>query len=299
MDLQKLTTEGRNPDSTNIDEMDTLSMVELMNRENEKVVKAVEAVSQPIADAIDAIAPRFLEGGRLIYMGAGTSGRLGALDAIELEPTYNVNPDRAFGILAGGKEAMYSAIEGAEDSAELAIADLKENQLTDKDVVISIAASGRTPYAIAALEYAKEIGALAVSVTCNDRSKMAEIADISIAPIVGPEVITGSTRMKAGSAQKMVLNTISTGVMVRCGKVYQNLMVNVRPTNEKLIHRAISIIMDATGCSHEVAEKALDDNNKDVAVAIVMVETNTSSEEASSLLKEANGMVRQAIAIGK
>lgn len=299
MDLKKLTTETRNPASMHIDEMTTLEMVNLMNEENKNVVDAVGKVSESIAKAIDEIAPRFLAGGRIIYIGAGTSGRLGALDAIELEPTYNVSPERAFGILAGGAEAMYTAVEGAEDSKELAVKDLKEHHFSDQDVLIAIAASGRTPYTISAIEYAKEVGALTVSVTCNGDSQMAAIADISVAPVVGAEVVTGSTRMKAGSAQKMVLNAISTGVMIRCGKVYQNLMVNVRPTNEKLIYRAISIIMDATGCTYEAAENALNKSENDVAVAIVLVETGTSLEEAKQLLLNAQGMVRKAISLGK
>ncbi|HCS99083.1 MAG TPA: N-acetylmuramic acid 6-phosphate etherase, partial [Enterococcus faecalis] len=245
MNLEGLTTEARNEATKKIDQVSTLEMVTLINQEDQKVAQAIEKVLPQIAAAIDAAAERFKKGGRLIYCGAGTSGRLGALDAIELTPTYSVSPERAFGILAGGEKAMYQAIEGAEDSKELAIEDLTQHQLTARDVVIAIAASGRTPYAVSAIEYGKKVGALTISVTCNNQSPMNQLAEIGIAPIVGPEVITGSTRMKAGSAQKMVLNMFSTGIMVKVGNIYQNLMVNVQPTNEKLIQRATNIIKEA------------------------------------------------------
>lgn len=270
MNLEGLTTEARNEATKKIDQVSTLEMVTLINQEDQKVAQAIEKVLPQIATAIDAAAERFKKGGRLIYCGAGTSGRLGALDAIELTPTYSVSPERAFGILAGGEKAMYQAIEGAEDSKELAIEDLTQHQLTARDVVIAIAASGRTPYAVSAIEYGKKVGALTISVTCNNQSPMNQLAEIGIAPIVGPEVITGSTRMKAGSAQKMVLNMFSTGIMVKVGNIYQNLMVNVQPTNEKLMQRATNIIKEAAEIEESQAKEYLEAAQLEVAPAIVM-----------------------------
>lgn len=270
MNLEGLTTEARNEATKKIDQVSTLEMVTLINQEDQKVAQAIEKVLPQIAAAIDAAAERFKKGGRLIYCGAGTSGRLGALDAIELTPTYSVSPERAFGILAGGEKAMYQAIEGAEDSKELAIENLTQHQLTARDVVIAIAASGRTPYAVSAIEYGKKVGALTISVTCNNQSPMNQLAEIGIAPIVGPEVITGSTRMKAGSAQKMVLNMFSTGIMVKVGNIYQNLMVNVQPTNEKLIQRATNIIKEAAEIEESQAKEYLEAAQLEVAPAIVM-----------------------------
>lgn len=295
MEIAKLTTEGRNPRSQNIDQLSTLDMVTLINNEDKKVAEAIENVLPEIASAVEAMTERFLAGGRLIYCGAGTSGRLGALDAIELTPTYSVSPKRAFGLLAGGQEAMFSAIEGAEDSKEMAIEDLKKVALNKQDVVIAIAASGRTPYAIAAIEYGNEIGALTISVTCNDNGMMNQIAQIGIAPLVGPEVITGSTRMKSGSAQKMVLNMLSTGVMVKSGKVYQNLMVNVQPTNLKLVQRSISIIQEATGVDAETAEAYLERAANHVAAAIVMIETGKNLDESIQALQEKHDRISDVV----
>lgn len=291
MDINSLTTETRNEASINIDQLDASEIVKVINNEDKKVAAAITKVLPEIAEAIDAITERFNKGGRIIYCGAGTSGRLGALDAIELTPTYSVSPDRAFGIMAGGKEAMFKAIEGAEDSKELAIADLKAVALSSSDVLIAIAASGRTPYTIAAIEYGNELGALTVSVSCNRYGQMNQIAKIGIAPVVGPEVITGSTRMKAGTAQKMILNMISTGVMIKTGKVYQNLMINVQPTNEKLIQRSINIIVDATGIENDLAADFLERADNNVAVAIVMIKTGISNEEATQLLIDNNGRI--------
>lgn len=295
MNLEKLSTETRNNESLNIDQMDTLDMVRVINNEDKKVAEAVQLELPNIAKAIDLIADRFQEDGRLIYIGAGTSGRLGTLDAIELTPTYGISPDKAFGIIAGGKEAMFKAVEGAEDSKSLAIEDLKSINLTKSDIVVGIAASGRTPYTISALSYANDIGALTVSITCNTESKMNKIAQVGIAPIVGSEVITGSTRMKAGSAQKMVLNMISTGVMIKIGKIYQNLMVNVQPTNKKLIQRSINIIHESTGKSLQEAKDALNKSDLNVAVAIVMLKKNLSKEEAITLLNNNSGRIIDAL----
>lgn len=296
MNLEGLTTEARNEATKKIDQVSTLEMVTLINQEDQKVAQAIEKVLPQIAAAIDAAAERFKKGGRLIYCGAGTSGRLGALDAIELTPTYSVSPERAFGILAGGEKAMYQAIEGAEDSKELAIEDLTQHQLTARDVVIAIAASGRTPYAVSAIEYGKKVGALTISVTCNNQSPMNQLAEIGIAPIVGPEVITGSTRMKAGSAQKMVLNMFSTGIMVKVGNIYQNLMVNVQPTNEKLIQRATNIIKEAAEIEESQAQEYLEAAQLEVAPAIVMAKAHVDFQKAKQLLAEHDGRISEVLA---
>ena len=296
MNLEGLTTEARNEATKKIDQVSTLEMVTLINQGDQKVAQAIEKVLPQIAAAIDAAAERFKKGGRLIYCGAGTSGRLGALDAIELTPTYSVSPERAFGILAGGEKAMYQAIEGAEDSKELAIEDLTQHQLTARDVVIAIAASGRTPYAVSAIEYGKKVGALTISVTCNNQSPMNQLAEIGIAPIVGPEVITGSTRMKAGSAQKMVLNMFSTGIMVKVGNIYQNLMVNVQPTNEKLMQRATNIIKEAAEIEESQAKEYLEAAQLEVAPAIVMAKAHVDFQKAKQLLAEHDGRISEVLA---
>lgn len=296
MNLEGLTTEARNEATKKIDQVSTLEMVTLINQEDQKVAQAIEKVLPQITAAIDAAAERFKKGGRLIYCGAGTSGRLGALDAIELTPTYSVSPERAFGILAGGEKAMYQAIEGAEDSKELAIEDLTQHQLTARDVVIAIAASGRTPYAVSAIEYGKKVGALTISVTCNNQSPMNQLAEIGIAPIVGPEVITGSTRMKAGSAQKMVLNMFSTGIMVKVGNIYQNLMVNVQPTNEKLMQRATNIIKEAAEIEESQAKEYLEAAQLEVAPAIVMAKAHVDFQKAKQLLAEHDGRISEVLA---
>ncbi|WP_329495353.1 N-acetylmuramic acid 6-phosphate etherase [Enterococcus faecalis] len=296
MNLEGLTTEARNEATKKIDQVSTLEMVTLINQEDQKVAQAIEKVLPQIAAAIDAAAERFKKGGRLIYCGAGTSGRLGALDAIELTPTYSVSPERAFGILAGGEKAMYQAIEGAEDSKELAIENLTQHQLTARDVVIAIAASGRTPYAVSAIEYGKKVGALTISVTCNNQSPMNQLAEIGIAPIVGPEVITGSTRMKAGSAQKMVLNMFSTGIMVKVGNIYQNLMVNVQPTNEKLMQRATNIIKEAAEIEESQAKEYLEAAQLEVAPAIVMAKAHVDFQKAKQLLAEHDRRISEVLA---
>lgn len=294
--IEKLTTESINEATRNIDRLESLDIVTLINNEDKKVAEAIEKVLPQIAEAVESIVERFKRGGRIIYCGAGSSGRMGTLDAVELPPTYSVSPTRAFGLLAGGDEAMYTAVEGAEDSEELAVEDLKRVKLTADDCVIGIAASGRTPYTKAALEFGKQTGAFTISVTCNQDSAMAKIADISIAPVVGPEVINGSTRMKAGTAQKMVVNMLSTGAMIRLGKVYQNYMVHVQPTNEKLVKRAVKMIIELTGAKEELALKVLYEADKDVAVAIVMIECSCSKNQAREALLESGGQVREAIA---
>lgn len=293
--IDGLITETMNEASKQIDIMNALEIVTLINQEDKKVAVAIEKELPQVAAAIDAIAKRVVKGGRLIYCGAGSSGRIGVMDAAELMPTYSVTPDRAFGLLAGGREAMYEAVEGAEDSAEMAAEDMAQIHLTPEDCIVGMAASGRTPYTIAALECGKQVGALTVSVTCNEASVMAAAADISIAPVVGPEVISGSTRMKAGTAQKMIANMLSTGVMIRLGKVYQNYMVHVQATNEKLMARATKMIADITGTNPEQAQAVLMMADRDVAAAIVMIESDRDKEQAQAALNKTGGRVREAI----
>lgn len=293
--MEKTVTETRNKNSMHIDQLDGKGIAKLINEEDHKVAEAVATQTDKIGEAIESIAKRFDQGGRIIYIGAGTSGRLGALDAIELTPTYSVPPERAFGILAGGQRAMFEAVEGAEDSTELAINDLKNIKLSERDTVIAIAASGRTPYAISSINYANQIGALSISVTCNDDNEMKDIAQIAISPVVGPEVITGSTRMKSGTAQKMVLNMISTGVMIKMGYVYENLMINVQPTNEKLIKRAEKILTQILQIEQEYASTLLKEAKNNVAAAIIMNKKSVNYESAIKILDDNNGQVRNII----
>ena len=293
--MEKTVTETRNKNSMHIDQLDGKGIAKLINEEDHKVAEAVATQTDKIGEAIESIAKRFDQGGRIIYIGAGTSGRLGALDAIELTPTYSVPPERAFGILAGGQRAMFDAVEGAEDSTELAINDLKNIKLSERDTVIAIAASGRTPYAISSINYANQIGALSISVTCNDNNEMKDIAQIAISPVVGPEVITGSTRMKSGTAQKMVLNMISTGVMIKMGYVYENLMINVQPTNEKLINRAEKILTQILKIEREYASTLLKEAKNNVAAAIIMNKKSVNYESAIKILGDNNGQVRNII----
>lgn len=291
MEIKDLTTEQRNPASLHIDSVTPLEMVKIINQEDKKVAEAVGTQDEQIAKAIAESAKRYRDGGRLIYVGAGTSGRLGVLDAAELVPTYGIKPERAIGLIAGGQSAMFKAVEGAEDDPELGKKDLENIKLTDKDIVIGLAASGRTPYVIGCLEYANKVGALTISVACVKDSKIGKYADIPIEAVVGPEVVTGSTRMKSGTAQKMILNMISTGVMIEQGKVYENVMVDVMPTNSKLVDRACRIIKVVTGVSEDKAREALIHADKNVAVAITMLKTGTDKEKAENLLKQYKGNI--------
>lgn len=295
IDLNKMVTEKRNLNTKDIDKVSTLEMVRKINDEDKLVAYAVEKELPQIAEAIDKIAEAINNGGRLIYCGAGTSGRLGILDASECPPTYGVSPELVQGMIAGGIEAIFKAKEGAEDSKELCVEDLNNINFTNKDVLVGIAASGRTPYVIGGLEYANSIGAVTVGVTCNPGSEIAAVAKIAISPVVGPEVITGSTRMKAGTAQKMVLNMLSTGAMVKTGKVYGNLMVDVKATNEKLVERAKHIVMEATEVTREKAEAVLEETNYNVKLSILMIMTNLSKEEGKSLLEKNNGYIAKAL----
>ncbi|RMC53279.1 N-acetylmuramic acid 6-phosphate etherase [Lactobacillus sp. ESL0261] len=295
MKIKNLETEARNPATTHIDTMSTLDMVKTINAEDQKVALAVAGESDQIAKAIDQASTRYSAGGRLIYIGAGTSGRLGVLDAAELVPTYGIKPERAIGLIAGGKKAMFAAVEGAEDSITMGEADLKNLKLTANDIVIGLAASGRTPYVIGGLKYAAKVQALTIAVACVPNSVIGQIAEIAINAVVGPEVITGSTRMKAGTAQKMILNMISTGVMIRQGKVYQNVMVDVQPTNDKLVDRACRIISETAAISPAKALRFLRKAGNDVALAIIMAKTGKNKQEAAQLLTEHHGIVSEVL----
>lgn len=298
VELQKIATEQRNPRTMNIDTLSTLDMVKLINQEDRHVAEAVSLVTDKIAAAIDVIADRLSQGGRLIYCGAGTSGRLGVLDAVECPPTYSTDPEMVQALMAGGYGAIFKAVEGAEDSKELGVQDLKNIAFSSTDVLVGIAASGRTPYVLGCMEYAKSLGACTISVTCCPGSQLDTFADIGIAPAPGPEVITGSTRMKSGTAQKMVLNMLSTGAMIRLGKVYGNLMVDVKPSNEKLIRRCVTIVQDATDCGEDAAVAALEACGYRPKVAIVMILCGADAEKAQALLDGANGRIAKVLKEG-
>lgn len=295
VELKKIATEQRNPNTMNIDRLSTLDMVKLINQEDHRVAEAVALVTDKIAEAIDVIADRLSKGGRLIYCGAGTSGRLGILDAVECPPTYSTEPEMVQALMAGGYPAIFKAVEGAEDSKELGVEDMKNIHFASGDVLVGIAASGRTPYVLGCMEYAKELGAPTVSVTCCPGSVLDSFADIGIAPCPGPEVITGSTRMKSGTAQKMVLNMLSTGTMIKLGKVYGNLMVDVKPSNEKLIRRCVTIVCNATDCDDATATAALEACGYRPKTAIVMVLCGVGAEEAKAMLDKADGRVAKVV----
>ena len=295
IDLSVLVTESRNKETMGLDQMTPLEIVTVMNREDGKAVKAVGEVLPQIAQAIAWCTDSLKQKGRIIYIGAGTSGRLGVLDAVECPPTFGVSPDVVVGLMAGGTPAFVRAVEGAEDSQTMGEEDLKEIHLSPADIVIGLAASGRTPYVIYGLRYAKKIGCRTVAVSCNRDSEIGKEADLAIEPVPGPEVLTGSTRLKAGTVQKMVLNMISTGSMVGIGKVYQNLMVDVVQTNMKLITRAENIVMTATGCTREEARDSLEEAEGSVKLAITMILLQCSAKSAKTRLNRAGGYVRNAI----
>ncbi|HLS36533.1 MAG TPA: N-acetylmuramic acid 6-phosphate etherase [Bacillota bacterium] len=297
--LTKLITESRNERTKRIDDMTTEEILTTMNEEDMKVAIAIQTVLPEIEQAVEAVVQSFENGGRLFYIGAGTSGRIGILDAVECPPTFSTSRELVQGIIAGGKGAIEVAVEGAEDSVDLGAEDLKERQITKADTIIGIAASGRTPYVAGALKYAQEIGATTVSLTSNENSVISEFADIKIEVITGPEVLTGSTRLKAASAHKMILNMISTTSMIKMGKVYENLMVDVNISNQKLLERAIRIIQTVTDASYEVAKNMLLQANKEVKPAIVMINGDVSYEAAKAYIEEADGYVRQAIRLAE
>lgn len=293
VNLSELSTEQRNPRSNRIDRVSTLEMMRIINDEDKQVALAVEVELPAIARAVDALAVALRAGGRVVYCGCGTSGRLGILDASECHPTFGVPQDLFIGLIGGGPAAIRSPVEGAEDDLEQCRADLKEIQFSARDVFVGLAASGRTPYVIGGLHYAKSLGAATVSVTCNKRCPMVDLADIAIAPEPGPEVITGSTRMKSGTAQKMVLNMLSTGAMIRVGKVYGNLMVDLRPSNAKLVARALNIIIEVTGCGPEEAQSLLHRADNRVKVALAMAKTGADAPEAEALLDMHEGRLAE------
>ncbi|MGD6736104.1 N-acetylmuramic acid 6-phosphate etherase [Photobacterium leiognathi subsp. mandapamensis] len=295
IDLTTLVTESRNVASENIDMLSTIDMLKVINQEDQKVALAVEAIIPEIAKVVDLISEAFQSGGRLIYTGAGTSGRLGILDASECPPTYGSDPDLVIGLIAGGHKAILKAVENAEDNVELGATDLQQIGFNHKDVLVGIAASGRTPYVIGSMNYAKSVGAKVAALSCNANSPMAEIADINITPIVGAEVVTGSSRMKAGTAQKLVLNMLTTGAMIRTGKVFGNLMVDVEATNAKLIQRQKNIVVEATGCSESQAAEALTQCNNQCKTAILMILLNINADLAAAKLSKHHGFIRHAL----
>ena len=293
--LNQLITEQRNPNSMQLDSLSAQELVALINREDQQVALAVEKCLPQIASAVEKIVAAFERGGRLVYVGAGTSGRLGVLDASECPPTYGVKPEMVVGLIAGGDYALRHPIEGAEDNVQQGQADLEEIDFSARDVLVGIAASGRTPYVLGALNYAKQLGATTVSIASNPNSKMAEVADIAIETVVGPEVLTGSSRMKSGTAQKLVLNMLTTASMVLIGKCYQNLMVDVQASNEKLKVRALKIVMEATECDNETAANILAKANGKVKLAILMQLSGLDALKAQSLLDKLNGKLHQAL----
>lgn len=295
IDLSNVTTEQQNINTMNIDKLDTKSMVELINREDQRVIDAISEVTTEVANAIDAITEQLRQGGRLVYIGAGTSGRLGVLDASEVLPTFGVGEEMVIGLIAGGDVALRHPVEAAEDSVDASIEDLKRINFNNKDILCAIASSGRTPYCISGIEYAKSIGSKTISLTCAKDNIMSQKADYPIEVVVGQEVITGSTRMKSGSAQKMVLNMLTTGTMVKLGKVYGNLMVDVKTSNLKLIERARHIVIKATGCSYERAGQLLELSDNSVKVAIVMEILGVDYDVSISLLEKHNGHISRAI----
>ena len=293
--LSTLITEQRNPNSMHVDSLSALEIVQLMNEEDKQVPLAIEKCLPQIAQAVECIVAAFQQGGRLVYIGAGTSGRLGVLDASECPPTFGVSPEMVKGIIAGGERALRHPIEGAEDSKTQAVVDLQTIQFSSKDVLVGIAASGRTPYVIGALEYAKSLGSVTVSIASNLNSAMANIVDIAIDTVVGPEVLTGSSRLKSGTAQKLVLNMLTTASMILMGKCYQNLMVDVQASNEKLKARAIRIVMQATDCDKILAEETLKQADQNAKLAIMMILSGLDRAQAEALLEKHHGKLQLAL----
>ena len=293
--LSTLITEQRNPNSMHVDSLSALEIVQLMNEEDKQVPLAIEKCLPQIAQAVERTVAAFQQGGRLVYIGAGTSGRLGVLDASECPPTFGVSPEMVKGIIAGGERALRHPIEGAEDSKEQAVVDLQTIQFSSKDVLVGIAASGRTPYVIGALEYAKSLGSVTVSIASNTNSAMANIVDIAIDTVVGPEVLTGSSRLKSGTAQKLVLNMLTTASMILMGKCYQNLMVDVQASNEKLKARAIRIVMQATDCDKALAEETLKQADQNAKLAIMMILSGLDRAQAEALLEKHQGKLQLAL----
>ncbi|WP_368668238.1 N-acetylmuramic acid 6-phosphate etherase [Psychrosphaera sp. I2R16] len=293
--LDNMVSETRNPDTLDLDLVDTEQLLTKINQADAIVPNAIKACIPEIGKAVEEIVNAFNKGGRLIYIGAGTSGRLGVLDAVECPPTFSVSSKQVVGIIAGGSQAIYKAVEGAEDSFELGRNDLININYGENDILVGIAASGRTPYVIGAIDYAKSIGTKTISISCNPSSQLASYCDINICAVVGPEVLTGSTRMKSGTAQKLILNMLSTASMIRIGKVYENLMVDVNASNKKLYVRAIRIVMQATGCDAHTAQVALDLTHYNAKLAIVHILTNENIQDIQQELVRNGGFLRHAL----
>jgi N-acetylmuramic acid 6-phosphate etherase len=291
----KTITEETNPNTKGIDRRSTLEIVRLINQEDKTVAEAVWQVLDFVAKAVDLIAGRLGSGGRLIYVGTGTSGRLGVLDASECPPTFGVSADLVRGVIAGGYDALHRSVEAAEDDPEQAVSDLQSLSVSGHDVVVGISASGNTPYTLGAVEYATKVGAATISITCNPNSRMAAAADVSIAPVVGPEAIAGSSRMKAGTAQKMILNMLSTATMIKLGLVYGNLMANLRATNDKLRRRARAILAEETGISADESLRVFEAAGEDLRVALLMIRSSLSRSDAERLLESHGGSVSRAL----
>jgi len=294
-ELKTITTEGQNSDTLDIDLLDVTGVLEKINDEDQKVANIVKLIIPEIAKVVDKIVDAFAQGGRLIYIGAGTSGRLGVLDAVECPPTFSVSDQQVLGIIAGGDKAIKKAVEGAEDNESLAIKDLKVVKLVAKDVLVGIAASGRTPYVLSAMNYGKAVGATVVGLSCSYNDKFAQANDINLCAIVGAEALTGSTRMKSGTAQKLILNMLTTASMIRSGKTYRNLMIDVSASNEKLYARAVRIVMQATECDYQGAKKALDIADNNTKLATFMVLTGLDVATAKAALLHHKGFLRKAI----
>lgn len=297
--LASIVSEGRNPDTMDLDLLSTEQLLEKLNQQDHQVAGAVQQCLPQVALAVESIVEAFNAGGRLVYIGAGTSGRLGILDSVECPPTFSSPEHQVLGIIAGGAKAIYKAVEGAEDDEDLAVTDLKLANLCKDDVLVGIAASGRTPYVISAMRYAKSLGATNVCVTCNPDSPMVKAADIPICAVVGPEALTGSTRLKSGTAQKLILNMLTTASMIKVGKSYQNLMVDVNASNEKLYARAVRIVMQATDCDYELCKEALSRADNNAKMAILLVLTGVSVEKGEQLLKDNQGFLRHAVSDAK
>ena len=295
LNLKGMSTETRNQNTMNLDTMTPLEVVTVMNQEDTRVPEAIKPALPNIAQCVTWAIESIEAGGRIIYMGAGTSGRLGVLDAVECPPTFGVAPEVVVGLIAGGEKAFVKAVEGAEDSRQLGHDDLVNINLESRDIVIGIAASGRTPYVLGGLAYAQEVGCHTVAISCNPGSAIGQAAELAIEVVPGPEVLTGSTRLKSGTCQKLILNMISTATMVGCGKAYQNLMVDVMQTNEKLVVRAQNIVMEATGCDRETAREKIEIASGSAKTAITMILADCGLEEAKERLAKAKGHVREAI----
>lgn len=296
-DLESFATEGSNARSAGIDSLDSLGILKIINEEDKSVPYAVERALPQIAALVDDVVAAFRSGGKLVYIGAGTSGRLGVLDASECPPTYGTSPTLVQGLIAGGREALVRSIENAEDKPEAGVADLESIDFCGKDVLVGITASGQAPYVLGAMERARSLGAVVAALSCNANSRTFEYAKHRILVSVGPEVVTGSTRMKAGTAQKLVLNMITTAAMIRIGKVYGNLMVDLTPVNRKLVERSKRLIRQATGCSREEAERAFEESGKKPKLAILMVLLGVDRDTAADLSERGGGRISEAVAL--